>query len=216
MTKRNTQLYAILLIGLGAPFIRAALADDPTLDDWKRAEAVDGCAGIPYQELARKCMDAMVDLPGACKEAQWSCDSISSLKGTEEDAVFRKRRADDLQGKLSSEPDEQRRKEMQAEIEKLREKAKDSEEHAKGIEKELALRKGIGEGCLKLRKTVQQIFKEAMDRADHDSGNFSPEIKAIYEKRKDKWKKEYESHEEGVGAVTKGIQKCQDNLDRRN
>ena len=220
MTKHNTlqhtpSPYAILLIGVAALCIPAVRADDPTLDDWKRAESVDGCVGIPYQELARKCMDTTVDLEEACKEGKWSCNSISDLKGTEEDAVFRKKRADDLEGKLSSEPDEQRRKEMQEEINQLRDKAKDSEERAKGIEKELSLRKGIGEACVKLRQTVQQYFQEAMDRADRESGNFSPEIKAIYEKKKDRWKDSYEQHNKPIETTNAGIQKCKDNLERR-
>jgi hypothetical protein len=215
MTKRNTQLFAILLIGLGAIFIPAARADDPTLDDWKRAESVEGCAGIPYQELARKCMDTMVDVAEACKAVKWSCDDVPSLKGNEETAANRNKRADDLERKLSSETDEQLRKEMQDEIKEQREKAKEAEERAKGAEKELTLRKGFGESCVKLRETVQKYFQETMERADRESSNFSPEIKAIYEKKKSQWKDSAEDHQKHIEKTTEGIRKCQDRLDRR-
>ncbi|HEX4770892.1 MAG TPA: hypothetical protein VH351_08695 [Bryobacteraceae bacterium] len=209
---RRPLCYALLLTGVGILFSRAALGEDPSLDDWKRAEAVTGCAGIPYQELARRCMDTMTDVHDG---KNWACDDVPSLKGNEDEAANRNKRADELEQKLSSETDEKIREDLQNEIKEQREKAKECEERAKGAEKELELRKGFGEEALKLRETVQQHFRDAMDRADRESSSFSPEIKAIYEKKKGEWERSFEEHKEPIEKVKAGIQKCQDRLDRR-
>ena len=49
------------------------LALAQSLDDFKRADGVKGCPGIPYPELARPCMDTMVDVNESCKVVKWSC-----------------------------------------------------------------------------------------------------------------------------------------------
>jgi len=88
---RQQLCYAILLAGIVVLFSRDVLADP--LEDWKRADEVKGCAGIPYMELARKCMDTMVEVGEICKEVKWSCagGDIPSLKGNEDEAANRKK-----------------------------------------------------------------------------------------------------------------------------
>lgn len=206
----------ILLTFTVALFCQTVVAEDPSLDAWQRVKGVDGCSGIPYIGLARKCMDTMVDVNESCKQVKWSCEDVPSLKGNEEEAYNRRKRADDLESNLAKVTDKEELKKMKTEIEEQRKKAAEAEERAKGAKKELELRRGFGNDCIKLRKNVQVYFRDTMDRADRESSSFSPEIKAIYEQKKGPWKDQYDKHEKHVDLTKAGVDACERKLDRRD
>ena len=202
------------LLFCGIPLVWAAsLFGETDLENWKRADGVTGCAGIPYMDLARKCMDTMVDVNEICKEVKWSCDDVASYDGNMKEFENRTKIADELANKASNETDKTVKEDLEKQSKEHREKAKEAEERAKGARKELELRKSVGAECLSKREVVQKLFEEALDRGDHET---DPEIKEIYTRRKkDEWRNSIDEHKKSIDDVKKGTQKCQDKIDRR-
>jgi hypothetical protein len=209
-----------------------AVAVAQSLDDFKRADGVKGCPGIPYPELARRCMDTMVDVNESCKVVKWSCrdGNLQSIRTNTQMAQDIARDIENKENALrteeknlaaAKEPDkraiEDRIRDLKKAIGEQQEKKKAAEERAVGARKETELRLAFGTKCLDVRGKVQGYFKEAIDKAKSDAGksDINPEIKRIIENNMRRWETEYEEHKQAMNDVTDGIRYCQDWLQGR-
>jgi hypothetical protein len=203
-----------------------------SLSDFKRADGVEGCPGIPYPELARRCMDTMVDVHESCKVVKWSCRD-GNLQSIRTNTQMAQDIAKDIESKenalrteernLSSAKEadkrsiEDRIRDLKKGIVEQQEKKKAAEERAVGARKETELRLAFGTKCLELRGKVNGYFKEGIDRAKADAGksDVDPEIKRIIQDNMSRWEREYEKHKQVMNDVTDGIKYCQDWLQGR-
>lgn len=213
---RIARCFALLrsLLFSGIPLVWVvSLFGQTDLENWKRVDGVRGCAGIPYMDLARKCMDRMVDVDEICKKVKWSCDDVPSYDGNQTEFENRTKKADQLEDEAKEEKDEKVKADLDEQSKEQREKAKEAEERAKGARKELELRKGFGAECLSGREVVQGYFEEALARGGRETDEA---IKEIYTRRKkDEWQKSIGDHKQAIFDVREGTRKCQDLIDRR-
>jgi len=203
-----------------------------SLDDFKRADGVKGCPGIPYPELARRCMDTMVDVHESCKVVKWSCrdGSLQSIRTNTQIAQDIARDIETKENALTTEETNlesakeadkpaivNRISDLKKAIGEQQEKKKAAEERAVGARKETELRLAFGTKCLELRGKVNGYFKEGIDRAKSDAGksDVSPESKRIIQNNMSRWEAESGEHKQVMNDVTDGIKYCQDWLQGR-
>jgi hypothetical protein len=208
------------------------LALAQSLDDFKRADGVKGCPGIPYPELARRCMDTMVDVNESCKLVKWSCRD-GNLQSIRTNTQIAQDLARDIESKENALRTEERNlasakeadkraiedkiRDLKKAIGEQQEKKKAADESAVGARKEPELRLAFGTKCLELRGKVNGYFKEGIDRAKSDAGksDVNPEIKRIIQNNLSRWEAEYGEHKQVINDVTDGIRYCQDWLQGR-
>jgi hypothetical protein len=221
--KRHLTLI-IILLGM-TQFEGVALAE--SVEDFKKVDGVEGCAGIPYADLARRCMDTMVDVNQQCKQINWSCaeGNIPSIRTNLAIATNLKTDIENLersltaQEKILSSAEGQDKgfiddsiRDLKKRITEQKDKMKAAEERAAGARKETELRLAFGTKCLELRGAVMKYFQNTIDKAKNES---DPEIKLIVERKMSKWQQSYEEHKQPIDDVTKGIRFCQNWLDGR-
>ncbi len=216
----------LILITLGmTQFNGVALAQ--SVEDFKRVVGVDYCPGIPYPDLARRCMDTMVDVDQQCKNTNWSCKdgNVPSIRSNLGTAANLKTDIANLESTLAAEeknlssaegedkePIEVNIRDLKERIAKQRDKMTAAEERALGARKETELRLAFGTKCLELRGAVMKYYQDTMDKAKNES---DPEIISIVQSKMGKWQQDYEDHKKPMDEVTSGIKYCQNWLEGR-
>ena len=219
--RRVASRMAAIVIALGATALPTrASAQTATLDDFKRADGVTGCVGIPYPDLSRKCQDTMVDQKEQCSDYSCQGDKVPSIKRLLDDADAKKkvvaeqeRQLKDEEQKLSNakadekRPIEDRISDYKKKLAESQQAVKALEESAVGAKKETELRLAFGTKCLELRGKVMKLYEEAINRAKSDQGKSDTpaEIKAIIGRNMSRWEENYKAHQAEMSNVATAV-----------
>jgi hypothetical protein len=95
---------AVIVIALGVTALPTlASAQTASLEDFKRADGITGCVGIPYPDLSSKCQDTMVDQKEQCRDYSCQGDKVPSIKRLLDDADAKKKAVAEQESQLRAE-----------------------------------------------------------------------------------------------------------------
>jgi len=195
-----------------------------TLDDWKKALKAaneNGCTAesIPYSNLRDEANQKQTLVNNSCKEDNWTCDGLETksirqeILGRSNNIEKLKKERDQLVSNKSNAKTDDEKSKIQNNIDKLtkeiNDKSRELDFKKKSLEtdiKDIEIRIGRGTKCFNARVSVNQVFKNVINKARYES---NPDIKPIATQLIAIWEQCKKDHEKQIARVNAGIEKCE-------
>jgi hypothetical protein len=183
------------------------VASAQSLDDWKQAqraaESDQGADSIPYSSLRSEAKSRQDKVNDLCKEDEFKTDHLGTRALREQIAGLKKKQEQDAAAlrQLKEQMDA-----LAAEIDKNSKVLEEKEKALRTDLSDLDIRIARATKCLEARTSVQQTFREAIDKAKGESDS---EIKAIASKLIEYWEKKRATHEDAIKNVKTSIENAE-------
>jgi hypothetical protein len=224
LSSRIFRFTTLVAIVSAACFTLPQVGSAQTLADWQIAQEAarnkKGPESIPYASLQEDARNKQVFMEQLCKSDAWSCDALGtkSIRETIKGLTLKIGESEgkllELNNTLSAAKTDDEKRAIQAtidaakkEMERMSTLLADKKQRLENDLKDIEVRIGKGNACLKARNAVQDVYKQAYDRAR--SGESDPDIKVIANVLTVYWETRRQEHEKIMKDVVIGIQKCQ-------